>query len=539
MRMRTNGVGRGRSSAGSGQAVWWTALCVVLVALGQAATIASAQGSSFQGLGHLHDRVRESAAYGVSADGSVVVGYSTSGTSIPADFAAFRWTGAGGMSGLGLGRAYGVSADGAVVVGSTGSDAFRWTEAGGMVLLHGDGLDTDSAWAASADGSVVVGNTSTGGSMGIAFRWTEATGVVSLGTLDTFPWWYPYSAAYGVSADGSVIVGHSSYGDGGMQAIRRTQAEGMVGLGDLPGGDLRSSARDISADGSVIVGWGTSGSGTEAFRWTEAGGMVGLGDLPGGTFYSIAWAVSADGSVVVGRSRTDFGDEPFIWDAEHGMRNLKSVLIAGGLDLTGWTLYQATGVSADGSIVVGVGVNPEGQTEAWRATLAPLQWNEPPIASFTVETDGLTAHFDASSSSDPDGSIESYSWDFADGHTGSGVTVSHAYASPGTYTVWLTVVDNEGAVGSARRSVTVSRDADIVLSAIGYKLQGLQKVRLTWSGTAAAYLDVYRNAVSVATAANSGSYTDHINLRGRGTYVYRICEAGTDTCSNEVTVVFN
>jgi hypothetical protein len=44
--------------------------------------------------------------------------------------------------------------------------------------------------------------------------------------------------------------------------------------------------------------------------------------------------------------------------------------------------------------------------------------------------------------------------------------------------------------------------------------------------------------VKIATVANSGSYTDNINARGGGSYTYRVCEAGTTTCSNTVTVTF-
>ena len=47
--------------------------------------------------------------------------------------------------------------------------------------------------------------------------------------------------------------------------------------------------------------------------------------------------------------------------------------------------------------------------------------------------------FNALTSSDPDGSIVAYSWNFGDGQSGSGVTIQHAYSAPGTYTVRLTV----------------------------------------------------------------------------------------------------
>jgi len=63
---------------------------------------------------------------------------------------------------------------------------------------------------------------------------------------------------------------------------------------------------------------------------------------------------------------------------------------------------------------------------------------------------GVAVAFDGSASFDPDGgSINQYDWDFGDGSTGTGVSPSHTYATAGTYTVSLTVVDDEGAQSSA------------------------------------------------------------------------------------------
>ena len=141
------------------------------------------------------------------------------------------------------------------------------------------------------------------------------------------------------------------------------------GLGDLEGGYFNSHADGVSADGSVVVGFSRSDSGIEAFRW-EDGVMTGLGDLEGGIFESWAWGVSADGSVVVGEGESDFGDEAFIWDSINGMRNLKDVFVNDyALDLTGWTLLDARGISDDGLTFVGRGVNPSGNYEGWIATV--------------------------------------------------------------------------------------------------------------------------------------------------------------------------
>jgi len=78
----------------------------------------------------------------------------------------------------------------------------------------------------------------------------------------------------------------------------------------------------------------------------------------------------------------------------------------------------------------------------------------------------------------------------------------------------------------------------ITLSAAKRKMGGINTVRLTWSGATSTDIDVYRDAVLIVTTANDGSYTDSTGDTGRARYTYKVCEAGTQTCSNEVTVRF-
>ena len=81
--------------------------------------------------------------------------------------------------------------------------------------------------------------------------------------------------------------------------------------------------------------------------------------------------------------------------------------------------------------------------------------NNAPTASFSNSCTDLACSF-TDSSSDSDGSIASYAWDFGDGAQSSAQNPSHTYAADGTYTVTLTVTDNEGATDSVSSSVTVS-----------------------------------------------------------------------------------
>jgi probable HAF family extracellular repeat protein len=305
-----------------------------------------------------------STAYGVSADGSVVVGWAYNAAW---QRRAFRWTAAHGMQDLGtLGGdsswAQGVSADGSVVVGGAGNAAgqgraFRWTEAGGMQDLGTLGGDGSAAWGVSADGSVVVGSAQNAAGKWRAFRWTEASGMQDLGTLGG-----DESAAYGVSADGSVVVGYARNAAGQERAFRWTAAGGMQDLGTL-GGDW-SAAWGVSADGSVVVGWAVNAVNQgRAFRWTEAGGMQDLGTLGGSE--SEAWGVSADGSVVVGRAWNAAGQRrAFRWTAAGGMEDLN--LTYAHLLTDGSVLLEARAISPDGRYIVGRGYNAAtGREEAF------------------------------------------------------------------------------------------------------------------------------------------------------------------------------
>jgi PKD repeat protein len=82
--------------------------------------------------------------------------------------------------------------------------------------------------------------------------------------------------------------------------------------------------------------------------------------------------------------------------------------------------------------------------------------NAPPEASFSLICTDLACDFDGTSSTDSDGVITDYAWDFGDGTAGAGDIVSHSYAAEGTYEVTLTVTDDSGASASVTQAVTVT-----------------------------------------------------------------------------------
>jgi PKD repeat protein len=83
--------------------------------------------------------------------------------------------------------------------------------------------------------------------------------------------------------------------------------------------------------------------------------------------------------------------------------------------------------------------------------------NQPPTAAATVTCTGLSCTFDAGDSADPDGTIQSYAWDFGDpAATGTGETTTHTYPTSGPRTVTLTVTDDDGATDTVTRSIDPS-----------------------------------------------------------------------------------
>jgi PKD repeat protein len=114
-------------------------------------------------------------------------------------------------------------------------------------------------------------------------------------------------------------------------------------------------------------------------------------------------------------------------------------------------------------------VSPRGQFLFQDANGDPAghQANQAPQASFTVSCAELTCSFDASASTDDDGSISSYAWSFGDGGTGSGRQVTHSFDESGSYPVTLTVTDNAGSSSTLTRTAVAER-TDVPAASLGF-----------------------------------------------------------------------
>ena len=193
-----------------------------------------------------------SKAKGVSTDGLVII--------VNISPVAYRWTLSGGLEDLGnLGGtstgANDISADGSVIVGysniaSGDPYAFRWDQGSGIVNI---GAYYSFADGVSGDGSTVTGFETGSAGLYRAFKWTQSGGF-------EFNIAGNFSEGFAVSGDGSIIVGYNAGG-----AFRLSTAGGLEELNLVysslltPGSDL-SIAHDISSNGQYIVGEGLNGA---------------------------------------------------------------------------------------------------------------------------------------------------------------------------------------------------------------------------------------------------------------------------------------
>ncbi len=295
----------------------------------------------FRALGYARSTHAEGEATAVSADGTVVVGWSRPASG---EAEAFRWEN-GVNQGLGnlpdgySSRATSVNGDGSVVVGDAsvpdgGSSAFniafQWREGEAISSLGVLNYGTYSyATAVSADGMVVTGN---------GDRDTEPRGIRwSSGTPSSLQYDYDPFWPLDTNQDGSVLVGRWA----NCPALLRFSGsqETPTALDDSSG-----AAVAVSDDGQTVLGWLDSED--EAYLWVGGNAAQNIGSF---TPYDL----SGNGAVAVGSA----GGVAVVRDASHGVRVLSDVLDAAGVVYQGWTFSRATGISADGRTIVGTGEN--------------------------------------------------------------------------------------------------------------------------------------------------------------------------------------
>lgn len=259
--------------------------------------------------------------------------------------------------------------------------------------------------------------------------------------------------------------------------------------GSVPWDSVRGG---FVANGSLYLATATGQFQQRSFNGTQIGSateldLYGLSDFAvnmqsmTGLFYSngrIYYTLSGQNSLYMRYFDLDskiVGAQQFtITGATGGMAwaNVRGMFLAGGklywassdgnLNAMTWTDALGNGAVSGTSTAVS-GPSMDGTQWAAKSLIAKPGTgsvipnpNQPPVARFTNNCTSLNCTFTGTGSSDPDGTIAGYAWTSSDGGTGSTGVYSHSFATPGTFSVSLTVTDNKGATSVSTANVTVT-----------------------------------------------------------------------------------
>lgn len=247
-----------------------------------------------------------------------------------------------------------------------------------------------------------------------------------------------YSWDFGDGSTGTGVTAHRSYAAAGTYTVTLT-------VTDDRGGQAR-----IAHDVTVAPAPNRAPTAAYAFTTTDLRAAFdgSASSDPDGTIDAYAW---------------DFGD---------------------GSTATGAAPAHAYGAAGTYNVTLTVTDNKgarDAVVHAVTVTAAPPP-NAPPVASFTSVVNGLSGQFDGAASSDPDGTIAGYAWDFGDGTGATGATANHNYVSAGDYSVTLTVTDNKGATDFIVHKVTASAPANA--APVAAFTSQVQNLKVSFDGSA-------------------------------------------------------
>ena len=169
-------------------------------------------------------------------------------------------------------------------------------------------------------------------------------------------------------------------------------------------------------------------------------------------------------------------------------------------------------------------------------TVSVVRTNAPPVAAYSFDCHYLACTFVGDGSSDSDGSIASYAWDFGDGDSESTATSSHTFDGSGSYSVVLTVTDNDGGVTSLTKTVTVTAARAIAFVGSTVNTGNVVTPNTTVPAATSAgdrlvmvlTLNAANKVLSTPTGVTGWNQLDSVTSGTMATYVYTKVAAAAD-----------
>lgn len=283
-----------------------------------------------------------------------------------------------------------------------------------------------------------------------------------------------------VAQDAVAVVWLSELLESGSWGVFVRLSEGLIFGDDFEGGGVEAWSEAVTPPTATFIAMPESGQVPFEVLFDASASLD-----PGGTIESYHW---------------DFGDG----ETGSGITSGHTYTVAGMYNVT-LTVTDDAGSTADVS----------------RTIDARPEFLLPPTAAFeaspVVGSPPLHVAFDATASSDPDGIIASFLWDFGDGATASGVMASHTFDQPGAFRVRLVVVDDHGL--EAQADQTIAALPDVVALLLSSPANAETNVSLTRATNlsfdgALDPVTVTSNSISAAFAGETLASSFHLSADG-------------------------